>query len=474
MKNMNHTLCNKAKLYFVYRIKKGLLLGFTLFSSFCAAGTEHISVNTYHLHGLLLHALTKQYSIIGARAEIETNHAQELEALSRFLPQLSLDVQPELYRPIGKSGNTIIAGTLVPSDQGFYDNSATANFKLGLFSGGKDFAMLHAANSAFSAASQKQISTIARIFSQILQEYIVCSISSIDIDEYHKMINYNAVLLKLIKLRYKKGMDSRLKLIKYKQQNLSSKIKLQESKMKLNEEDRRLASSVGLTNINADNLVFVKRIPAPINFNQQKIGSNPLSSPSVKAALDEVHAAKYQVKVAESGYWPSLSVVGQYNWLGLNANRPGVALSSTMGSNYSVGLSLSIPLLPALNVVAAVRSANAGVMNAMGSYDHVVSNVAGRMQEARKNLLYSQKSLMLSKQAVYLAREEESMTLLKLKHGFGNKISLERSRIKTLQAVVELDKSELKNILSQWLYLRANNPERFSSQLLVTTSDANE
>ncbi len=435
------------------------------------AGSPVAALKMLSLRQSLVISLSKEYSITEARAAVLQSRSERLSASSGFLPELSVDDQPQLYRPIGKSGNTFIAGTLVPANQGFFYNSISASFKWNVFSGGKDLAELHAAEDAVASADQKKIAAISSTFARILQAYISLAQTQLKIDDEKKTIEETQRIAHLTKMRYQHGMDSRLKWLESEQKLLMTQNKLQQNFEKFASEQRDLLEAMGFDRVIGTGFTVDTRLPSP-HFTLNKASDAPLlGAPSVKAALADIHAAQEQVHVATAGFWPSLSVVSQYNWLGLNANRPGAAMLNTMGSNYTVGLSVNIPLLPALNVVAAVQSAQAGVVNAIGGYDRAVAVVMGRRIQALQGRRYSEESLTIAARAVALAQESLRLTKAKFEKGQSNAISVFQAQVTMLQAVAALRRADLKARLAEWMALRAYDPARFSSQLLVSAAD---
>lgn len=435
------------------------------------AGSSIAEIKLLSLHQSLVISISKQYRIIDARAAVLKSRSERLGASSAFLPQLSVEDQPQLYRPIGKAGNTYIAGTLVPADKGFFYNSISASFKWNIFSGGKDVAELSAAEDSVVGADQRKVAALATTFAGILQAYTSLAQTQLEIDGEKKIIVEMQRIVHLTKMRFWNGMYSRLKWLKSEQKLLMYQNKLQQSSQKFLSEQRNLLKAMGFDQVIDSRIVVDTRLPI-LHFTPNKENGVPLlGTPSVKAALANISAARKQVREATAGFWPSLSVVSQYNWLGLNANRPGVAVLDTMGSNYTVGLSVNIPLLPALNVVAAVQSAQAGVVNAMGGYDRAVATVMGRRIQALQGNHYTGKSLAIALRALTLAHESLQLTKARFRNGQGNAISVLKAHVTVLQATDALRRAVLKEKLAKWMALRAYDPARFSRQLFTSTAD---
>lgn len=442
-----------------------IVLFFTCHFTIADGGDNGIKDNLTLKEALIM-SLTKQYHIIQARSSVIQSKSDRLAAKSAFLPQLSVEDQPQFYQPIGKGGNTYIAGTLVPADQGFYYNSINANFKWNIFNGGKDIAELHAAEDMVASADEKKISIISTSFSKILQAYSELADIQIKINNAKEVIVANKKIVYLTQLRYKHGIASRLSLLREEQKILISQNKLQQDYGKFATDERQLLSAIGI-NKASNNIVHVNEyLPIPsINLNKiTELAAN--KTPSVRSELANFNAARQQVRVATSGFYPSLSIISQYNWLGLNTNHPGVAFANTMGSNYTVGLSIKIPLLPATNVVAAVQSAQAGVENALGAYDHAVTTVMGRRMQAILVRKSANNSLSIAKHALSLANESLQLTEAKYKNGQVNAISVLDMHISVMQQKSALKRAALKKRLANWMVVRAINPVRFVNLLL--------
>lgn len=423
------------------------------------------------LRKALLVAISKEYNIQDAQAAVLQARSERLAAVGGFLPELSLTDQPQLYRPIGKSGNTVIAGTLVPANNGFFDNSITANFKLNLYSAGKYMAYFHSAEDAVSSADEKKINAISSTFAHILVTYEQLVQSKLKVDAEKQIVESMRHVAHLTQMRYQHGISSRLKWLEAEQQTLAAENKLEREQQKVASGSRGLLRAMGFDLGVASHFIVNSYIP-PLVFNEGTFSKRTLlDSPSVKAAAMNIRMAQEKVKVAEAGFWPSLSLVAQYNWLGINANRPSMAMVNTMGNNYTVGLSLHIPLLPALSVVAAVQSAQAGIVNAMGDYNRALAITAGRQTEARQACWNAARSVKIAAQASVLANESLALTKEKLKGGQGNAIMVDQARVTAVRAENALKNARLKVRLANWLALRAYNPRRFASKLLVSSGD---
>lgn len=440
---------------------------FLLLPSTCVnAGTAYTNLKELTLKHALLIALSNQYDIIKSKAGIIQARSEKLDAIAGFLPELSIEDNPQFYQPVGKGGNTYIAGTLVSADQGFFYNSIGANFKWNVFNGGKNFYEYKAAEDDILSANQKEKSAISTAFADVLQAYTALAETQLDIDYEEKKINIMKSVSRLYKMRYKHSMISRIKYLEYQQKLLGVDNALQKKYLKFSSYKSKLIQSMGFSNSSSLRFDIFPSIPS-INQPVDNYGSKfPLTSPSVIAALAAVKASREQVEIAKSNFWPTISITSQYNWLGLSDNRPGVAFLNTMGSNYTVGLSLKIPLLSALNVVASVQSAEAGVETAMGNYDRAISTVVGRRVQYEHGYRYLLRSLKITKNTLNLALEAQRLTDQRFSNGMTNKISVLKARIVVLDAENAIKNNELKRKFYRWMLFRDIDPANFPEMLL--------
>ncbi len=432
-----------------------------------AAPTSDLSKNNLRKLSLLEAleiGLSQQVAVVQAHGGITQAESQKLSAISNFIPSLTVSDQAELYKPIGRSGNTFIAGTLVPATQGFYYNAVAANFNFNLFSGGKDMAAYRAAMDAVQSANATLQEAVNKVFVTILTNYVAFTKDEITIAKQRKVVALDQASARLTHARYQHGMASRIDWISAEQTALQAQTQLDQDLQQEDSDQKSLLRAMGYTQPLAS---FTTHRYIPSAPNAPYKSSNPINDPAVEAARAQISAAQQQVHSARAGFWPTLSLVAQYNWLGINAGNTLNAITATKGSNYAVGVALTIPLLPAMNVVASVQSAQAGVVNAFGNYDNALSTINSRMAYAREMYRDAMTAAETAAQADNLAKENVTLTMNRYLAKQGNEIEVNQAKSLAAQSSIANQASRLSETLAKWVLFRASHPRQFAHQLLA-------
>ena len=429
--------------------------------------TIQVHPNT-DLHKLsLLEALeigiSQQVNIVQAHGGITQAESQKLTSISSFLPSLSIDDQAELYKPIGQSGNTFIAGTLVPTAHGFYNNAVTANFNFNLFSGGKDIAAYRAATDAVQSANAALQESINKVFIKILSSYVAVTKDEITIQKQRRVVALDQESAQLTQARYQHSMSSRIGWITAEQTALQVQTQLDQDLQQEASDRENLLRAMGYTQSLA---MFTTNRQIPDAPSAQFSSSDQMDDPAVESARAQIAEAQQQVHTARAGFWPTLSLVAQYNWLGINTGNTLNAITATKGSNYTVGVALNIPLLPVMNVVASVQSAQAGVVDAFGNYDHALSTVSSRMGYATEMYRDAKVAMGTASQANKLAKENVLLTNKRYLSKQGNKLEVNHSISLAIKSSIANQTARLDKVLAEWVLFRSIHPRQFAHRLL--------
>lgn len=176
-------------------------------------------------------------------------------------------------------------------------------------------------------------------------------------------------------------------------------------------------------------------------------------------------AARENVGVAEAGYWPTLAVTGQYNWLGLNPGSAKTAFTQTQGSNYTVGITLSWTLFPLINTGGGVESAEGQAFSAEGSYRHTEVIARNRWRTAHSLYQTARANVRAATQAVRWARETLRLTNARIRGQQDSQLALAQAEVARLQALTTERVAVLSQTLTAWKLLRASAPLRFTARL---------
>ena len=475
--NWQHTLtaANHNSMSNIRKVLRRLVLSTIVALSVSAPQTcAAVSVDISPIPSLTLaHALAiatlHEGSIASAIANVRQAQSGKLAAIGTFLPSLSLSSQAQLYGPVGREGNTFIAGTQVSAQHSFYYNAITANLSENLFDGGKDLAEFNAAKETISSAKSSLISVFNTTFSQIIQSYIAVANDQQTIIAQRHVVHMEHQMAQLTYLRYQHSLFSRITWLQSKQQELQAETQLISDSQQQIKDAKTLLRSIGYRRP-PTLIMHVESLPPPPVVTRPPSNIS-LNDPAIQSALAQIHVAQEQVTEAKAGFWPKLSLVAQYNWLGVDLNKASAAILDTKGSNYTFGLSLSIPLLPAVTTVAAVQSAQAQVQSRFGAYDNAWADVSSRRMANWANYEETEQQMQLALRTEHAAREALDLTIDRWKASQSNRLQVYQAKITHIQSVLAVALARNNLQLAQWEVFRAEHPLSFSRRILLAAQN---
>ena len=415
-------------------------------------------------------ALQSQGNVVSARAAITQAGGQRLSALAGFLPSLSVSDQAQRYDPIGRTSSTTIAGSTVAAERGFFDNAATAQLDWNLFDGGKDAAGLRSAEAGLRAAKAGLVSTVNNTLVQVLKAYEALYKDQAIIAAQNRIILLDGEIAHLTALRYRHRIASRIDWIQAEQQTLQAETQLAQDQQQEASDTEALQQAMGDRSSLLSGRVLTYPLPeGPQNATFQAPAD---ASPDVRAAYAKLEASRAKVGVARAGYLPTVSLVAQFNWLGIDENSAVQSIHNTKRNNYAVGLELKIPLLPALNTAGAIQSAEAGVQDSIGAYGDAQARFESRRLAVRRIYAVTLRNYRLTEGSLKLAKENERLTSDLLAGRQSNRLHLDQARLARIQAQLAHTTAKSDLDLVAWRRYRAARPWAFATRLLAAARSA--
>ncbi len=409
----------------------------------------------------LRRALRHAETIQAAEGALTQAHGQHLTALAAFLPTLSVSDDEQLYSPLGSQSSTFIAGTLVSTRGRFYDNAATVSAQWNLFDGGKDVAGFRAANDTLRSADRGLESAVNKTLVKVVGAYEAVAADQVRVRLDARIVSWDRQAVALTQKRYRHLVASRLTVLQALQQLITAQTTAINDRTQEAEDRETLARAMGMADMHS--LRVAESLPAPRNI--PLTAQMPRWVPSVISARASWQAARENVGVAEAGYWPTLAVTGQYNWLGLNPGSAKTAFTQTQGSNYTVGVTLSWTLFPLINTGGGIESAEGQAFVAEGRYRHAQVIARHRWQAAYSLYHTAQANVRAAAKAVRWARETLRLTNARIRGQQDSALALAQAEVARLQALTTERVAVLSQILTGWKLLRAAAPRHFASRL---------
>lgn len=452
----------------IRRISLDLAAGFLVFGLASGpASAEPMATTPLTLNEALKITLDNAQPVTTARATIANAQAQHLGAIAAFLPSLSLSDQDQYYRPLQGSTSTVIAGTLVSARQPFYNNAVTANFGLNVYNGGKDIASYHGSLETLRSAKTGLSTALDSTFEQVLSDYTALAADQATVAAQQRVVQLDQEIERLTSLRTARQASSRIDLIQAQQQTLAAETQLSQNRQQAMNDREQLARAMGYVAPILDWQVAGHLPPAP----PVAPGKYPMrQDPAVQSAYAQVLAARQQVDVARAAYWPSVSLTAQYNMLGTDPTALDQAFSATRGSNYTMGISVSIPLLPFYNTVAAVDAAQANVQTNLGTYQNALATASSRAQSVFQQFQEARQGLDLATKSAQLAHTNAHLTDARYQAHQSSRIDLDRALILAEQADLSAITAKLGLRLAAWKLYRAAYPQQFADTLMAAAA----
>ncbi|MHB1672035.1 MAG: TolC family protein [Acidiferrobacter sp.] len=277
-----------------------------------------------------------------------------------------------------------------------------------------------------------------------------------------RIVAWDQHIVDMTQQRYRHLVASRLTVLQALQQLITAETTGINDRTQEAEDRETLARAIGIPG--HDRLRVAVHVPGPARLPAVVAPVN--RAPSVVAAPATRQAAREGVSVAEAGYWPTLAITGQYNWLGLNPGSARTAFTETHGSNYTVGLTVSWSLFPLINTGGSVESAEGQVISADAGFRHAQVIARQRREAARSLYRTAQANIQAAAQGVRWAHETVQLTKARIRGQQDSEPALAQAEVARLQALTTARVAALTRALAAWRLVRADVPRRFAIRLL--------
>lgn len=389
---------------------------------------------------------------------------EKFRAVAALLPKLSLMGSSEVFTPLVASGNSIIGGVVVPSGHGYNANVATANLSLNIFSGGRDMANLHASLNALHSANLSLTATLDTLFAQLLTDFTAVSIDQVAFRGAERIVRLNEDLLSLTRLRLRGKVANQLDVIKTEQQLLEARLQASEARGQRVTDLEKVYTDMGLVKT-AIAMSVEEWVPEPPALPTH--GMLPEVDPAVRSAHEALIAAQEKVTAAHAGYYPTISLVGQYTYLGIDPSSMQRAWRDTRANNYSFGIQITIPVLPLYDVRSEMDIAHAGVQSAESQYRDAQVSATARVGGASERLREAQDAVEIALRSRALAERNMRLTQDRFVAHQASQSDVDGAALLVVQAAQSLTIAQLTFRLSAWERYRSLDGQEFPETLIA-------
>ena len=197
-----------------------------------------------------------------------------------------------------------------------------------------------------------------------------------------------------------------------------------------------LKSNVEETNI-VDSLAF-KRFNITLEDAIKKAFDN---RPDLKSLVTLENAAKASIKLAKTGYYPTLSGVANYGWGGK---------AFPLDSGWSFGANVSVPVFDGFLTHNKVNEAKANLDVASANKEILRQNIYLQVQQSYINMVDAEKSIPLAEITVKQAKENLELANGRYKIGVGSSVDVQ-------DAETNYDNAQLSYVLAFYNYNTARS-----------------
>ncbi len=153
---------------------------------------------------------------------------------------------------------------------------------------------------------------------------------------------------------------------------------------------------------------------------------------SVRQAVDNLTASKAQVRVAESAQWPQISISSAYSPVAYPANL--FPNSNDWLTNWTAGITLSIPIYTGGNIAGNIEEAEGGVEQAEARLVQTREAAALDTRVALNQLHSAEANLRATESTTGEAQRAYQIANVRFEQGISTQVELDDARIQEEQA----------------------------------------
>jgi len=379
---------------------------------------------TLSLERCLELALKNQPNIVAYWNSVKAAESRLGEAQSGFFPQASFSagynqtkqsvevVKPNPVPPFGTTTETV--------DKISERYSASLGVSQTIFDFGKTYFQTKAQSNNLESAKMDLENITLQVAFNVKQAYYQLLVAMRDLEVSQETVKQFEQHLEQAKGFYEAGKKPKFDVTKAEVDLSNAKLNLIKMENALEVAKVNLKNAMGIPDSPdfsiEDNLEFERY---EINFEQAKSKAFE-SRPDLKSSLAKENAAKNSVKLAWTGYAPSLSGTAAYQWAGEDL---------PMDDGWSVGLNLNFPIFNGFLTQHQVNESKANLNIARANQELLKQSVLLEVQQAYLNLKAAEQSIPAAELAVKSAEENLELANARYSAGVGSPIEVTDAQV---------------------------------------------
>jgi outer membrane protein TolC len=376
-------------------------------------GVQSYSQEILSLEDAIKITLSNNYSINIARNESKISENNSNIGNAGFLP--SIDASGSYVKSSNDTKQEYFDGRTI-NRSGAQSTNLTAGMNLNwtIFDGLEMFAnidmlkeMRKIGDDNFRAEVETNVASVIETYYNLIREKQV-------LDVLHQTIIISEERVRIAKSKKDVGSGSKFDLrqaqvdLNEDRSNLlKEELNYEQLKVTLNQLMGRDVSS----DYNVSDTIIVEK-----NLNIDELKNLTLEkNTALQIAKKNLNLAEINLRIARSGLFPQISLVGGYNYT--NSESEAGFIKSNKNYSLSYGISASLNLFNGLNTRRKIENAAIGIENSQLDYDQIKTKIEANLLNTYKKYLNSLQLVQLEEENLKVAQESVDIALEKLKLG---------------------------------------------------------
>jgi outer membrane protein len=373
-------------------------------------------------------ALKNQPALKAAHAGIAAGKGREIQARSPYLPQITAST--------GYSDNRQLGGAFGDSTTKSYTSTLSANqmiYDFGKTGNAFDAARFGARSAGLDAdrVSQDVVLNVKQAYFGLLQakRLIIVAQKTLEQTESH---------LKQAQAFFRAGSKPRFDVTRAEVEVNSAKLSMINANNTLRIRTIALYNAMGIEPGGDVAIEDILSASTEVPLYDEVKAAALQNRPEMRKADADIEAARSRVKAAESGYYPTLSANGAYNWAhgssSMGPNSMGTTFHGDVQDSWNAGITLSVPLFEGGLTKGKVGEARANLLIAEAQRDTLKQSILIELSQAYADMESAKVRIDVMESSLQKARENLFIAQGRYEAGVGPYIEVTDAQVAAVNA----------------------------------------
>jgi outer membrane protein len=375
------------------------------------------------LHDCIDTALKNQPTMRAAQAGVAAGKGREMQAFAPYLPQITAST--------GYSDNRQLGGAFGDSTTKSYTTTLSANqtiYDFGRTGNALDAARFGTQSAQFDADRVKQdvILNTKQAYFALLQakRLVIVSQKTLEQAESH---------LKQAEAFFRAGSKPRFDVTRAEVEVNSARLNLINANNTVRIRTIALYNAMGSEPGGVLDIEDVLTVSATVPSYELVKDAALKNRPEMRKAEADIEAARSRIKSAESGYFPTLSASGAYNWAH-GTSSMGPLFRGDVQDSWNAGVTLSLPLFEGGLTRGKVGEARANQLIVEAQRDTLRQSVLIELSQAYADMESARVRIDVMESSLQKARENLSIAQGRYEAGVGPYIEITDAQVSAVNA----------------------------------------